>query len=132
MGELGNEWGSWAVVTVEAGGQTSGQVKRCFGSSVGGGICLVMLNPPKREAACDAGEKPAAGQRQIAPVSLFVISVAVGGRCTPQLGGGNVLISVLRKWQPTPAFLPGESQGRRSLVGCRLWGRTELDTTEAT
>ena len=30
-----------------------------------------------------------------------------------------------RKWQPTPVFLPGESQGRRSLVGCRLWGRTE-------
>ena len=37
-----------------------------------------------------------------------------------------------RKWQPTPVFLPGESQGRRSLVGCRLWGRTESDMTEAT
>ena len=37
-----------------------------------------------------------------------------------------------RKWQPTPVFLPGESQGRVSLVGCRLWGRTESDTTEAT
>ena len=37
-----------------------------------------------------------------------------------------------RKWQPTPVFLPGESQGRGSLVGCCLWGRTELDTTEAT
>ena len=37
-----------------------------------------------------------------------------------------------RKWQPTPVFLPGESQGRRSLVGCRRWGRTESDTTEAT
>ena len=36
-----------------------------------------------------------------------------------------------RKWHPTPVFLPGESQGRRSLVGCRLWGRTESDTTEA-
>ena len=31
-----------------------------------------------------------------------------------------------RKWQPTPVFLPGESQGRGSLVGCRLWGRTRL------
>ena len=30
-----------------------------------------------------------------------------------------------RKWQPTPVFLPGESQGWGSLVGCRLWGRTE-------
>ena len=31
-----------------------------------------------------------------------------------------------------PVFLPGESQGWRSLVGCRLWGRTESNTTEAT
>ena len=37
-----------------------------------------------------------------------------------------------RKWQPTPVFLPGESQGWRSLVGCLLWGRTESNTTEAT
>ena len=37
-----------------------------------------------------------------------------------------------RKWQPTPVFLPGEPQGWGSLVGCRLWGRTESDTTEAT
>ena len=34
-----------------------------------------------------------------------------------------------RKWQPTPVFLPGESQGWGSLVGCRLWGCTESDTT---
>ena len=37
-----------------------------------------------------------------------------------------------RKWQPTPVFLPGESQGRGSLMGCRLWGRTESDMTEVT
>ena len=37
-----------------------------------------------------------------------------------------------RKWQPTPVFLPGEYQGRGSLVGCRLWGCTESDTTEET
>ena len=37
-----------------------------------------------------------------------------------------------RKWQPTPVFLPGESPGWGSLVGCRLWGRTESDTAEAT
>ena len=36
-----------------------------------------------------------------------------------------------RKWQPTPVFLPGEFQGR-SLLGCHLWGHTELDTNEAT
>ena len=37
-----------------------------------------------------------------------------------------------RKWQPTPVSLPGESQGQRSLVGCHLWGCTELNTTEVT
>jgi len=37
-----------------------------------------------------------------------------------------------RKWQPTPVFLPGESQGQRSLVRCRLWGHTESDTTKVT
>ena len=37
-----------------------------------------------------------------------------------------------RKWQPTPVFLPGESQGWGSLVGCHLWGHTESDTTEGT
>ena len=37
-----------------------------------------------------------------------------------------------RKWQPTPVFLPGESQGRQSLVGCCLWGLTESDMTDAT
>ena len=37
-----------------------------------------------------------------------------------------------RKWQPSPVFLPRESQGQGSLAGCRLWGHTELDTTEAT
>ena len=35
-----------------------------------------------------------------------------------------------RKWQPTPVFLPGESQGQGSLVGCRLWGLTESDSAE--
>ena len=43
------------------------------------------------------------------------------------IGEGN---GTRRKWQPTPVFLPGESQGWRSLVGCHLWGRTESDTTE--
>ena len=35
-----------------------------------------------------------------------------------------------RKWQPTPVFLPGESHGWRSLVGCSPWGREESDMTE--
>ena len=35
-----------------------------------------------------------------------------------------------RQWYPTPVLLPGKSHGRRSLVGCRPWGREELDKTE--
>ena len=38
----------------------------------------------------------------------------------------------LEKEMATPVFLPGESQGQGSLAGCRLWDRTESDTTEAT
>ena len=37
-----------------------------------------------------------------------------------------------KEMEPTPVFLPGESQGRGSLVGCHLWGKTESDTTEET
>ena len=37
-----------------------------------------------------------------------------------------------RKWQTTPVFLPGESQGQWSLVGCRLWGHIESNRTEVT
>ena len=40
--------------------------------------------------------------------------------------------TVTEKEMATPVFFPGESQGWRSLVGFRLWGRTELDTTEVT
>ena len=32
-----------------------------------------------------------------------------------------------RKWQSTPVFLPGESHGWRTLVGCSPWGRKESD-----
>ena len=58
----------------------------------------------------------------------------------PSFSGGAIkgivqippIRKVRRKWQPTPVFLPGESQGRGSLVGCHLWGHTESDTTEVT
>ena len=40
------------------------------------------------------------------------------------------VITWRRQWHPTPVLLPGESHGRRSLVGCSPWGRRESDTTE--
>ena len=42
----------------------------------------------------------------------------------------NVLPPQRRQWHPTPVLWPGQSHGRRSLGDCRLWGRTEPDTTE--
>ena len=35
-----------------------------------------------------------------------------------------------RKWQTTPALLPGKSRGQRSLIGYSSWGRKDSDTTE--
>ena len=58
-------------------------------------------------------------------------SQRVGYDCATSLSLFTV-VHWRRKWQPTPVFLPGESQGRGSLVGCCLWGRTESDTTETT
>ena len=42
------------------------------------------------------------------------------------------MTSLRRQWHPTPVFLPGKSRGQGSLVGCHLWGLTELDMTDAT
>ena len=42
----------------------------------------------------------------------------------------SILMNWRRQWHPTPVLLPGESHGRRSLVGYSPWGRKELDTTE--
>ena len=42
----------------------------------------------------------------------------------------RLLLSQRRRWHPTPLLLPGESHGRRSLVGCSPWGRSESDRTE--
>ena len=59
--------------------------------------------------------------------------LAVQGTLKSLLQHHNSKASIRRrKWQPTPVFLPGEAQGRGSLVGCSLWGRAESDMTEAT
>ena len=49
----------------------------------------------------------------------------------PMQGALGLIPGQGTKWKSTPVFLPGESQGRGSLVGCCLWSRTESDTTEA-
>ena len=63
-----------------------------------------------------------------APTNLGSLSFSVLSFCLHKVHG----VLWRRKWQPTPVFLLGESQGRGSLVGCRLRGRTESDMTEVT
>ena len=46
--------------------------------------------------------------------------------------GSKITVKMVTAAMTTPAFLPEESQGQGSLMGCRVWGRTESDTTEAT
>ena len=64
-------------------------------------------------------------------IVFFIIFLSLKSKMVPSLDDLE-LVPWRRKWQPTPVFLPGESQGQRSLVGCRLRGRTDSDTTEAT
>ena len=68
--------------------------------------------------------------------SVVVQGLSCSTACGMVLGRGLNLCLLhwhwRRKWQPTPVFLPGESQGQRSLVGCSVWGRTESDMTEVT
>ena len=65
----------------------------------------------------------------------FIIAILMGMNCEllfiisgPPIGQAHAP----RRCHTTPVFLPGESQGRGSLAGCRLWSHTELDTTEVT
>ena len=88
--------------------------------------------------------KPAFGEGNGTPLQYFCLEnpmdggawkAAVHGVSESQTQLSNFTFTFMhwrRKWQPTPVFLPGESQGWGSLVGCRLWGHTESDMTEAT
>ena len=52
------------------------------------------------------------------------------GALWPSIPNGAWIRGPKEQWHPTPVLLPGESHGRRSLVGCSPWGRWGSDTTE--
>ena len=90
---------------------------------------------------CAASEKAMATHSSTLAWKIPWMGVPDGLQSMGLLGVGHDLATSLyfftfmhwrRKWQPTPVFLPGESKGWGSLVGCHLWGRTESGTTEAT
>ena len=66
-------------------------------------------------------------------VALVVKNPPANARDTSQEFDPRVGKVPWRKvWQPSPVFLPGESNGQRSLMGYSPWGHKESDTTEAT
>ena len=76
-------------------------------------------------------------------ISLFLSSVFLSTIFSPYLSLNHLLMPFFLQvpldpagagpqQQPTPVFLPGESHGWKSLVGCHLWGSTESDMTEVT
>ena len=101
-----------------------------YGGWWGGGVKMTPPTRPLRRAAQPAGPT-ASCQASLSiskswslPKFMSIESVMPSNHL--------ILCQPLLLWQPTPVFLPGESQGRGSLVGCPLWGRTESDTTEVT
>ena len=83
---------------------------------------FTMLWGPAEEGAADASTPPGGGREMQPGAKDFCNSFPIGKN------------HYFATWfvPGTPVFLLGESQGRGSLVGCRLWGRTESDTTEVT
>ena len=70
---------------------------------------------------------------RISPVMAVVSNLpAIAGDTRHGFDPGVGKIPWRRAWQSTPAFLPGESHGQRSLGGYSLHGHEELDMTEHT
>ena len=73
---------------------------------------------------------------QLCPTLSYPMDSSAPGSSVHGIFQARVLewgaIALSDKGVIAPVFLPGESQGQGSLVGCHLWGRTESDTTEAT
>ena len=90
-----------------------------------------MRVPSLGPTLCDPidGSPPGSSIRGIFQARVLEWGAIVFSSCG---ASGKIFMHWRGKWQPTPVFLPGESHGWRSLVGCRQWGRTELDTTEVT
>ena len=72
---------------------------------------------------------------QKASFYILLVITPTKGKHYPDLYHQTLILPVLelhwrRQWHPTPVFLPGESHGWRSLVGCSPWGHKVSDTTE--
>ena len=115
---------SWAPAVCLGRGGGGSQVTQAFPSAQLSENASSSL--PRRQREAPQSRSPALSQPSSSCPDL---SCPRGGRTELQWPH---LSPWRRKWQPTPVFLPGESQGRGSLVGCRLWDSTESETTEGT
>ena len=91
----------------------------------------VILEPPKTKSATVSIVSPSICHEVMGPDAMIFVFWMLSFKPAFSLSSFTFM-HWRRKWQPTPVFLPGESQGWGSLVGCRLWGRTESDMTEVT
>ena len=97
-------------------------------------FCILTSNA-KGEGEGEDNGNPLQGSCLEDPMGGGAWWAAVHGVAKSQTRLSNFTFTFMhwrRKWQPTPEFLLGESQGQGSLVSCRLWGYTESDTTEVT
>ena len=114
---------------VRSGGDSCGLVTK---------FCLILCNPTERRDAKSKGERErytqliAEFQRRARRDKNFFLNEQCKEIEQSNRMGKTRDLFWRRKWQHTSVFLPGESQGWQSLVGCHLWGCTESDTTEAT
>ena len=99
-------------------------------SGVGTKVCLfterknVYRSPRKAELSLLEGNFKVIGSK-FSPAS----KPSNGSRCYFR-NSYNCDHDWRRQWHPTPVLLPGKSHGRKSMVGCSPWGRSESDTTE--
>ena len=84
-----------------------------------------MQNRQSRKNIFICGEKGTSQESSLVTQKIKNLSAMRETR-VPSLGGEDPL----EIWQPTPAFLPGESHGQKSLEGYSSWGPKESDTTE--
>ena len=93
---------------------------------------MAVCTPRAELSSCDGDPRTLKAQVFAIPSNQSRGSDKRGVYSNPEWpqNGGQFSLDWRRTWQPTSAFLPGESHGWRSLVGHSPRGHKESDTTE--
>ena len=113
---------------VSLGGLKQGVIRAVFPLEIPGRVCSHC--PPHHPTSFPSYLPPGLAPREGFPGGPVVRNPPARQRCRRR--GFDPWVQKIpwrRKWQPTPVFLPGKSQGRRSLAGYSAWGHRQSDTT---